>query len=83
MAKQMLTAREVAELRAYYQRFPFDDESTQHVPAAQFTAAYVNAHRNEGSPPVDIADCLVFHPHPQDNLESDLDLKIFEFFKDK
>lgn len=76
----MLTAREAAELRAYHERLPFDDEGVS-VPLAQLAAMYANAHRKEGSEPLPLSDFLPFMPRYEP--ETDLDAKILAFFKDK
>lgn len=80
-AKRLLTAREAAELRAYYQRIPFDDENAHHAPAAQLAALYANAHRKEGTEPFPVADFLQFRPRYEP--ATDLDAQIVAFFKGK
>jgi hypothetical protein len=80
VAKKMLTGSEVAELRAYYRRFPFDDENSIHVPQAQLAALYANTHRAEGATPRPIEDFLVFRPEPEDEPD-ELDHSILKFFE--
>jgi hypothetical protein len=82
MAKQMLTAREAVELRAFYRRYPFDDESTQHVPAAQLAAMYANSHRKEGADAHDVDEFLIFQPRPEPGDEAEMDADIIKFFED-
>lgn len=49
---------------AYYQRFPFDTESTQHVPMAMLAALYANANSDGRSEQKSIDDFLLFKPAP-------------------
>ena len=80
-AKQILTSSEVAELKAYYRRFPFDDENAFQVPAAQLAALYSNAHKPEGAALRPIDDFLVFRPRSEDDLDNDVDQNILKFFE--
>lgn len=80
LAKRLLTAREAVELRAYYQRFPFDDESLQ-VVHAQHSALYANAHLQEGAKPLSAADFLPFRPQPEPNPDAAFDNAMQAFFK--
>lgn len=80
VAKRMLTAREAQELRAYYQRFPFDDESLQVVHAQQ-SALYVNAHLKDGADPVTADDFLPFRPRADADPDAEFDATMQAFFR--
>lgn len=80
VAKRMLTAREAQELRAYYQRFPFDDESLQ-VIHAQHSALYANAHLPEGAKPATAADFLPFVPRMETDPDTEFDNAMQAFFR--
>lgn len=79
IAKRMLTAREAQELRAYYARFPFDDESQQ-VPMAQLAAMYANVHLLPGAEPATVADFLPFRPKPETDPDAAFDAAMQAFF---
>lgn len=80
LAKRMLTAREAQELRAYYARFPFDDESRQ-VPLAQLAAMYANTHMRDGAEPASIADFLPFRPRAETDPDTEFDHAMQAFFR--
>jgi hypothetical protein len=48
IAKRLLTAAEAAELRAYYARFPFDDESNHWLPHGMLQAEVHNKFAGPG-----------------------------------
>lgn len=76
----MMTGPERLAFLAYVERYPNDDESVHHVPAAQLAALYANAHRKEGADPFRIDAFLPFMPDPIDQLEDELDIDIAKFF---
>jgi len=57
----MLTAKECREFAIYCTRFPIDDEANFHVPAAALQAAFLNTKRAEGTPAIQLKDCLTFY----------------------
>ena len=69
----MLTSREVAELFAYVERNPIDDQSNFHYPLASFQALFANANRGEGMKPARLPDFLLFRePDPESDIEDEL-----------
>lgn len=73
VAKFMFTSREVAEMFAYCERNPIDDQSNFHLPIAGFQALYVNANRAQGAKEVSLRDFLLFREKKEeDDIEADL-----------
>jgi hypothetical protein len=73
VAKAYFTGREVAEMFAYCERNPIDDQSNFHLPIAGFQALYVNANRAQGSKEVSLRDFLLFRERSEENdIENDL-----------
>jgi len=78
----MLSRREQMEFAAYVRRYPIDDESNFHVPAAQLAAIYVNAHRDKAVQldPYRVDDFLIFMPDPVEKIDDEMDRNIARFF---
>jgi hypothetical protein len=69
----MLTGREVAELFAYVERNPIDDQSNFHLPLASFQALFANANRAQNTKPANMRDFLFFRDRdPEADIEDEL-----------
>jgi len=69
----MFTPREVAEMFAYCERSPIDDQSNFHFPLASFQASFINANRAQGSKPVGFRDVLLFGERgKEEDIEAEL-----------
>lgn len=74
-AKAMFTSREVAEMFAYCERNPIDDQSNFHLPLASLQASFHNANRGDGSKEAKLRDFLLFRERDEEDggdIEADL-----------
>jgi hypothetical protein len=69
----MFTPREVAEMFAYCERNPIDDQSNFHLPLASLHASFYNANRGQGSKEAKLRDFMLFLEHDENgDVEADL-----------
>jgi hypothetical protein len=68
----MLTGREVAEMFAYCERNPIDDQSNFHLPLANFQALFANANRAPGTKAMNLRDFLLFREREEPDIEDEL-----------
>lgn len=72
MLKLRYSAREARELMAYFERYPFDDESNLQIPLGRI-AAYLHNQNAEAGRTKTIKDMLPFHPDNRRKEEQDDD----------
>lgn len=58
---------------AYFEEEPFNDVANNWLPIVQLTATYINAHRKEGSPTVNVSDLVPMMLGDDEPLDSDED----------
>ncbi len=73
MLKLRYSAREAREMMAYYERYPFDDESNLQIPLARIAAYLHNEHAPQGGQKT-IKDLLPFHPDNRKGGDDDEDI---------
>jgi hypothetical protein len=72
----MLTAAEACELRMFYARYPFDDESTKQLPLALLRADVRNMMSSAGAQKVSALDLMPFYRSPEASNDAEVERSV-------